>query len=554
MGADLVKDRAVLEAAYNDSKGVTARFNLNVLRVLNRNLGTNFEENGFRHEAFFNPVQSRIEMHLISRVRQAVDIPGMGEVLFREGESIRTEISRKFSRPMLEEMLSEAGLSIDRWETDERNWYALMTACLTPTRRRGRVTGRGHLVSGLREDLRRNSFALASAERTGPGRIGAEVELIALDANDRRPCPIEGEGVSSRRFLREYGASFGWVEELSPKGTPRFRIPGRGTLSFEPGGQMAFSSVPAESGNQLLANLREVVPPLVAAAASAGIELLEVGIDPVNPIERAPMQLEAERYTRMARYFAAIGPAGARMMRQTAAFHLNLDFGGENMFRWRVLNAAAPFLTAIFANSGRYQGEETGNASTRALAWRRLDPVRTGILPAGPVAEDEYLDFALGAPAMLLESGGGGYLPFGDRWAAQDVTLKDWHEHLGTLFPEIRPRGYLEVRCIDAVAASWYAAPVTLLAGLLYHRPSLVSADDLLGSPNPELLERAATRGVRDPALARIAAELCRFGLRGARALGDQYLRGEEVEAAEEFFRCFTWQGRSPSDFTSSGS
>jgi dimethylhistidine N-methyltransferase/glutamate--cysteine ligase len=554
MGADLVKDRAVLEAAYNDGEGVTARFNLNVLRVLNRNLGSNFEENGFRHEAFFNPVQSRIEMHLISRVRQAVDIPGMGKVAFRDGESIRTEISRKFTRPMLEEMLTEAGLSIDRWETDERNWYALMTAGLAPARRRGRVTGHGRLVSILREDLRRNAFALTSVESAGPGRIGAEVELIALDANDRRPCPIEGEGISSRRFLSGYGASLGWVEELSPKGTPRFRLPGRGTLSFEPGGQIEFSSVPAASGSRLLANLREVIPPLISSAASAGIELLEIGIDPVNPIARAPMQLGAERYTRMARYFATIGPAGARMMRQTAAFHLNLDFGGENMFRWRVLNAAAPYLTAIFANSGRYEGEETGNASNRALAWRQLDPERTGILPAGPVAEDEYLDFALGAPAMLLEPADGRYAPFGERWAAQDVNLEDWHEHLSTLFPEIRPRGYLEVRCIDAVPASWYVAPVALLTGLLYHQDSLVSADDLLGSPNPELLERAATLGLRDPALRRIAADLCLIGLEGARGLGDEFLRREELEKAEEFFRSFTLQGLSPSDFTPPGS
>jgi dimethylhistidine N-methyltransferase/glutamate--cysteine ligase len=552
MGADLVKDRAVLEAAYNDSRNITAQFNLNVLRVLNRELGANFDEAGFRHQAFFNPVHSRIEMHLISTRRQAVEIPGMSEVMFRDGESIRTEISRKFTRPMLEDMFSDAGLSIEQWETDEKNWYAIMTVVVAPVRRRGRVTGQGRLVAALRQDLRDHAFALNQPPASSPGRLGAEVELIALDATDHRPCPIEGAGLSSLRFLRDYGRPLGWLEEVSPKGTPRFRLPGQGTLSFEPGGQLEFSTVPAEGAAGLLANLDHVVPPLISAAGAAGIELLETGIDPFNSIAAAPLQLTTDRYARMARYFDTIGPSGARMMRQTAAFHLNLDFGGEHMVRWRVLNAAAPCLTAIFAKSRRYAGSATGNASNRALTWRGLDPARTGILPAGPVAEDEYLDFALGAPAMLLEPADGGYAPFGEHWALQDVTLHDWHEHLSTLFPEVRPRGYLEVRCIDAVPSQWYAAPIVLLAGLLYHRPSLVAADDLLGSPNPGLLHRAAVQGLADDDLRKLATDLVDIGLIGAAALGSPFIGGENLEKAREFFGRYTLQGQSPSDFSRS--
>ena len=550
MGADLVKDRAVLEAAYNDSRNVTAQFNLNVLRVLNRELGATFDEATFRHQAFFNPVYSRIEMHLISTTRQAVDIPGIGDILFRDGESIRTEISRKFTRPLLEQMFAEAGLAIEQWETDANDWFALITAVVAPARRRSRVTGQGRLVAKLREDLRDTAFALnRPGDGAHPGRIGAEVELIALDAESQRPCPIEGEG--SLRFLRKYGSPLGWIEETSPKGTPRFQLPGRGTLSFEPGGQLEFSTVPAQSGNVVLANLRAVIPALISAAASEGIELLEAGIDPFNSIEFTPLMLKADRYRRMAEYLAAIGPCGARMMRQTAAFHVNLDFGGENMLRWRVLNAAAPLLTAMFANSRHYAGEETGNASNRALAWRELDPARTGILPAGPVAEDEYLEFALGAPAMLLEPIAGGWEPFGEHWAAGTVGLHQWHEHLSTLFPDVRPRGYLEVRCIDAIPSRWYAAPVALLTGLLYHRASLVAADDLLGSPNPEWLTVAATEGLGDQRLRTMANDLATIGLTGATALGTDFLSGEDLEIAGDYFRRFTRQGHSLSDFSS---
>jgi dimethylhistidine N-methyltransferase/glutamate--cysteine ligase len=551
MGADLVKDRGVLEAAYNDAKGVTARFNLNLLRVLNRELGASFQEEGFRHAAFFNPAQSRIEMHLIANRRQAVEIPGIGELLFREGESIRTEISRKFTRPMLDEMFQAAGLVIDRWETDERGWYALMTATLAPVRRRSRVAGQGRLLAELRADLRAGAFAL-DTPAPEPQLVGAEVEFISLRAEDGRPCPIEGPtGVHSRGFLRAYGSRHDWQEEVSPKGTPRFRIPGRGTISFEPGGQIEFSTVAAGTASEVIANLRTVVPPLIAAAADSGIDLLQVGIDPVNGIDRSPLQLRADRYVRMARYFDSIGPAGARMMRQTAAFHFNLDFGDENMLRWRVLNAAAPYLTATFANSSRYAGRDAGCKSMRATVWRTLDPARTGILPAGPVSEDEYLDFALGAPALLLEPVDGHYLPFGEHWAAGGVGLAEWHDHLSTLFPDVRPRGYLEVRCLDAVPVEWYAAPVVLLTGLLYHPPSLLAANDLLGSPNPELLNRAGTRGLADPAIGHTARDLFAIGLGGAEQLGPDVIGGSDLETARAFAQRFTRHALAPADFSS---
>src|ERR687890_763464 len=105
---------------------------------------------------------------------------------------------------------------------------------------------------------------------------------------------------------------------------------------------------------------------LPAAAAGEGIDLLATGIDPFNSIEQAPLLVTAKRYQLMAEYFATLGPAGARMMRQTASFQINLDFDEEPWFRWRVLNALAPYVTAIFANSPIYGGTPTGYQSTRA--------------------------------------------------------------------------------------------------------------------------------------------------------------------------------------------
>jgi hypothetical protein len=102
------------------------------------------------------------------------------------------------------------------------------------------------------------------------------------------------------------------------------------------------------------------------------------------------------------------------------------------------------------------------------------------------------------------------------------------------------------------VASTWYAAPVALLAGLLYDRASLVAADDLLGSPNADLLYPASAAGLRDPALRRTAADLFAIGLAGARSLPREFLEAADLERAGEFFQRFTRQGLSPSDFTSS--
>jgi len=126
MGADLRKDIGLIEAAYNDSRGVTAEFNRNMLRVLNHELGADFDPSTFTHRAFYDRDAHRIEMHLISTRPQAVDIPGIGEVRFAQGESIRTEISCKYDIPSLATLFSAAGLQLESWKTDPDHRFALV--------------------------------------------------------------------------------------------------------------------------------------------------------------------------------------------------------------------------------------------------------------------------------------------------------------------------------------------------------------------------------------------------------------------------------------------
>jgi len=132
LGVDLRKDAGVLEAAYNDAAGVTAEFNLNVLRVLNRELGADFRLENFAHRACYDRARHRIEMHLVARRDHAAAVPGIGRVPFREGEFIRTEISCKYDRESVSSMFGSAGLRIDEWLDAPDGAYALVLGRRAP--------------------------------------------------------------------------------------------------------------------------------------------------------------------------------------------------------------------------------------------------------------------------------------------------------------------------------------------------------------------------------------------------------------------------------------
>jgi L-histidine N-alpha-methyltransferase len=129
LGTDLVKDPAVIEAAYDDPRGITAEFNRNVLHVLNRELDADFPTENFEHVAFFDRRHEWIEMRLRARRPCNVRIAALGlRVEFAPGEELRTEISAKFTRARVEQDLRAAGLALERWYTDHEGLFALSLA------------------------------------------------------------------------------------------------------------------------------------------------------------------------------------------------------------------------------------------------------------------------------------------------------------------------------------------------------------------------------------------------------------------------------------------
>jgi L-histidine N-alpha-methyltransferase len=126
LGLDLVKDARLLDAAYNDAQGITAEFNKNVLRVINRELGGQFDVDAFEHLAFFDERTARIEMHLRSARRQTVTIQALElAASFSEGERVLTEISRKFTAESARVMVGAAGLDLCEWLTPPNEFFAL---------------------------------------------------------------------------------------------------------------------------------------------------------------------------------------------------------------------------------------------------------------------------------------------------------------------------------------------------------------------------------------------------------------------------------------------
>ncbi len=129
IGADRVKEPDILHAAYNDDEGITAEFNLNLLEVLNRELDADFDVAEFEHYAYYNPLLSQIEMHLVSMRDQRIRVGSLNkEITFSEGDHILTEISRKFTRVELENLLINAGFRIEKHYESSQMKFSLVLA------------------------------------------------------------------------------------------------------------------------------------------------------------------------------------------------------------------------------------------------------------------------------------------------------------------------------------------------------------------------------------------------------------------------------------------
>jgi glutamate--cysteine ligase len=387
----------------------------------------------------------------------------------------------------------------------------------------------------LLDDVRRRLFA--PTRSSTPRAIGLELELIPVHQSTRaRALATQDERTSTSEVLSQLGQREGWREQSIDGDPPSWNLEDGARISFEPGGQIEISTAPQPTASAVIDSTQKLAGMLRDAMSKAGIELLALGVDPYSDIDAVPLQLHRVRYTGMTRYFDSIGPSGVRMMRQTAALQMNLERGEDPKSRWRLLNSLAPIVVALFANSREYAGRPTEWASYRAHLWRTLDPSRTGIAYDETGHVERYLGFALDAIAMRRGSEGLAYRAFREWIRDPGVGREDWLFHLSTLFPEVRPKDFFELRSADTIEPDELAAPVVFVTGLVYDEESARHAAALIGAPSEELLERAGRLGLADPELRRIALRLTALALDGARQLGSNYLRPSHLAAADQHF------------------
>ena len=385
----------------------------------------------------------------------------------------------------------------------------------------------------LLEDVRQRLFA--PIRSANPHAIGLELELIPVHKTTRtRALATNDARASTAEVLSLIGRREGWHEQSSGSDPSSWKLADGAYISFEPGGQIEISTAPKPTASEGIDSTQSLVKMLRDAMSNAGIELLARGVDPFNAIDAVPLQLQRERYAGMTRYFDSIGPSGVQMMRQTAALQINLERGEDPKSRWRLLNSLAPIVVALFANSRQYARKPTAWASYRAQLWRTLDPSRTGIIYDEAEPVERYLRFALDAIAMRGD--GPAYRPFRE-WMLDPATNRDdWLFHLSTLFPEVRPKEFFELRSADTIEPDALAAPVVFVTGLVYDEECARRAAELIGAPSDKLLERAGRLGLADPEIRRIASRLVVLALEGGRRLGDDYFRRQHLEAAYQYF------------------
>ena len=286
--------------------------------------------------------------------------------------------------------------------------------------------------------------AFAPAQQ--PGRIGAEVELIAVTDADP-PLPVDPAVLAG-----------GFDERFSCAARP----------SFEPGGQLELSPPPRRTVAELVAEVNRLLRWSKAIATARGVRLMPVGTNPYHSCADVPLRTPSPRYLAMQSEFDQLGPNGRRMMRLTAALQINVDLlpGDDGIEQWLVANLAGPALTVAFANSTVIDARPTGLQGARTRIWQGVDLRRTAYdgrhLDIGdPVRA--YQAFAAAAPRLPIP-------------AAADP----WY-HLSTLFPPVRPRGgYLEVRYLDSQPLERIGEAVAAVASLLCDRRVRRDALDLL--------------------------------------------------------------------------
>ncbi len=318
-------------------------------------------------------------------------------------------------------------------------------------------------------------------------RIGAEHEKFAFDRQTLARVPYEGP--SGIKAMLEGLMRFGWTGVYEGEHLIALER-GGASVSLEPGGQFELSGAPLETIHEICSETGTHLTEVREVADELGLGFLGLGFSPLWSRDETPVMPKG-RYKIMRAYMPKKGNLGLDMMLRTCTVQSNLDFASEAdmVHKFRVSLALQPVATALFANSPFTEGKPNGFLSARANVWTDTDPDRTGMLDF--VFEDgfgyeRYVDYALDVPMYFvkredyIDASGQSFRAFMDGQLPALLgavpTMKDWADHLTTLFPEVRLKKYLEMRGADAGPWSRICALQAFWVGLLYDEAALDAA------------------------------------------------------------------------------
>lgn len=340
-------------------------------------------------------------------------------------------------------------------------------------------------------------------------------------------------------------------------------------LTFEPGGQLEFSSTPYPCLCDAVKRMDEVQAEIDRIYAAQGLAITQVGINPWHTLGEIGLQMAKPRYRAMDQYYSQIGPYGQRMMRQTCTVQVNLDFGPDEITlakRYLASQLISPLAAAMFAYSPVVDRKLTGVRGFRSRIWRHTDPTHTGLPGLEAIAArldratciSTYLEAVLSATVVFVED-------LNYKVLAKPVTFGDWLDHpidgvrpktkdlathLSLMFPEVRPRGFLELRSIDCQARAWQYVPAYFYTGILYDHETLDQVIDLLlpyGSQLEALLVKSE-QGLEDPTLASLSSRVIQLAQAGFSRLSPCFKAGKAELEFAAFASRFTLRGRTPAD------
>jgi glutamate--cysteine ligase len=423
------------------------------------------------------------------------------------------------------------------------------------------ITNRAQLVEALAKGMR-------PKERW---RIGTEHEKFPFLTDTLEPVPYEGER-SIRSLLQSLHDRFGWTPIYEKSNLIALTEPSGGSsITLEPGGQFELSGAPLESVHDTCEEVHDHLAQVREVGDTLGIGFLGLGVSPKWTRAETPVMPKG-RYQIMAAYMKRKGALGLDMMFRSCTVQVNLDFASEAdmVKKMRVSLALQPVITALFANSPFLEGKPNGFKSYRSEIWRDTDPDRTGMLPfvfEEGFGFERYVDYALDVPMYFVNRNGTYHDVAGESFRSflagelpqlkgQKPTLKDWSDHLTTIFPEVRLKNYLEMRGADSGPWRRLCALPAVWTGLLYETVSLDSAWDLvkgwtaedrqgLRDAVPRLALSAKVKGRELRDVAREVLAFARVGLAGRRRKG---CKGRDETRFIDVLDDIVESGRTPAD------